>query len=75
MWRRGLVWALGTGGYTGQHYDPTMGEIFSAEFGVRRPDLFLGAGSGPTRRRHAGDGGLRSAPGPSRHPMWSWSAA
>jgi UDP-N-acetylglucosamine 2-epimerase (non-hydrolysing) len=32
--------------HTGQHYDPAMSEVFFAELGIRRPDHFLGAGSG-----------------------------
>jgi UDP-N-acetylglucosamine 2-epimerase (non-hydrolysing) len=32
--------------HTGQHYDPSMNEIFFADLRIRRPDYFLGAGSG-----------------------------
>ncbi len=32
--------------HTGQHYDPAMSEVFFADLGLRRPDHFLGAGSG-----------------------------
>jgi UDP-N-acetylglucosamine 2-epimerase (non-hydrolysing) len=32
--------------HTGQHYDPAMSEVFFADLGIRRPDHFLGAGSG-----------------------------
>jgi UDP-N-acetylglucosamine 2-epimerase (non-hydrolysing) len=32
--------------HTGQHYDPAMSGVFFAELGIRRPDHFLGAGSG-----------------------------
>jgi UDP-N-acetylglucosamine 2-epimerase (non-hydrolysing) len=32
--------------HTGQHYDPAMSDVFFAELGIRRPDHFLGAGSG-----------------------------
>src|SRR5450755_2613272 len=32
--------------HTGQHYDPAMSAVFFAELGIRRPDHFLGAGSG-----------------------------
>jgi UDP-N-acetylglucosamine 2-epimerase (non-hydrolysing) len=32
--------------HTGQHYDSTMSDVFFAELGIRRPDHFLGAGSG-----------------------------
>jgi UDP-N-acetylglucosamine 2-epimerase len=32
--------------HTGQHYDPAMSDVFFAELGMRRPDHFLGAGSG-----------------------------
>src|SRR5260370_1909896 len=35
--------------HTGQHYDPAMSDVFFADLGIRRPDYFLGAGSG----RHA----------------------
>jgi len=35
--------------HTGQHYDPAMSDVFFADLGMRRPDHFLGAGSG----RHA----------------------
>jgi UDP-N-acetylglucosamine 2-epimerase (non-hydrolysing) len=32
--------------HTGQHYDPVMNEVLFADLGIRRPDHFLGAGSG-----------------------------
>ena len=32
--------------HTGQHYDHAMNDIFFADLGIRRPDYFLGAGSG-----------------------------
>src|SRR6266567_928048 len=32
--------------HTGQHYDPAMNDVFFADLGMRRPDHFLGAGSG-----------------------------
>jgi UDP-N-acetylglucosamine 2-epimerase (non-hydrolysing) len=32
--------------HTGQHYDAAMSEVFFTELGLRRPDHFLGAGSG-----------------------------
>src|ERR1017187_9621077 len=32
--------------HTEQHYDPAMSDVFFAELGIRRPDHFLGAGSG-----------------------------
>lgn len=32
--------------HTGQHYDPAMSDVFFAELDIRRPDHFLGAGSG-----------------------------
>ena len=32
--------------HTGQHYDAAMSEVFFTELGMRRPDHFLGAGSG-----------------------------
>ena len=32
--------------HTGQHYDPAMSEVFFDDLGIRRPDHFLGAGSG-----------------------------
>jgi len=32
--------------HTGQHYDPSMSDIFFTELGIRRPDHFLQAGSG-----------------------------
>jgi UDP-N-acetylglucosamine 2-epimerase (non-hydrolysing) len=32
--------------HTGQHYDPTMSDIFLHELGVGDPDYFLGVGSG-----------------------------
>jgi UDP-N-acetylglucosamine 2-epimerase (non-hydrolysing) len=34
------------GVHTGQHYDAAMSDVFFAELGIRRPDHFLGAGSG-----------------------------
>jgi UDP-N-acetylglucosamine 2-epimerase (non-hydrolysing) len=32
--------------HTGQHYDTAMNDVFFEELGIRRPDHFLGAGSG-----------------------------
>ena len=32
--------------HTEQHYDSAMSDVFFAELGIRRPDHFLGAGSG-----------------------------
>ncbi len=32
--------------HTGQHYDPAMSNVFFADLDIRRPDHFLGAGSG-----------------------------
>jgi UDP-N-acetylglucosamine 2-epimerase (non-hydrolysing) len=32
--------------HTGQHYDPVMSDVFFTDLGIRRPDYFLGAGSG-----------------------------
>ena len=32
--------------HTGQHYDPSMNEVFFADLQIRPPDYFLGAGSG-----------------------------
>jgi UDP-N-acetylglucosamine 2-epimerase (non-hydrolysing) len=32
--------------HTGQHYDEAMNDVFFADLGIRRPDFFLGAGSG-----------------------------
>jgi len=32
--------------HTGQHYDPDMNGVFFADLRIRRPDHFLGAGSG-----------------------------
>jgi UDP-N-acetylglucosamine 2-epimerase (non-hydrolysing) len=44
--------------HTGQHYDPAMSEVFFADLGIRRPDHFLGAGSGtaPCRPGTRGSG-------------------
>jgi len=33
--------------HTGQHYDPSMSDIFFEELGLPRPDHHLGVGSGP----------------------------
>jgi UDP-N-acetylglucosamine 2-epimerase (non-hydrolysing) len=32
--------------HTGQHYDPSMNDVFFTDLRIRRPDFFLGAGSG-----------------------------
>src|SRR5919199_1435012 len=32
--------------HTGQHYDPEMSDVFLAELGLPKPDVFLGVGSG-----------------------------
>jgi UDP-N-acetylglucosamine 2-epimerase (non-hydrolysing) len=32
--------------HTGQHYDPAMNDVFFTDLGIRRPDHYLGAGSG-----------------------------
>jgi UDP-N-acetylglucosamine 2-epimerase (non-hydrolysing) len=32
--------------HTGQHYDELMNDVFFSDLGIRRPDFFLGAGSG-----------------------------
>ena len=32
--------------HTGQHYDAEMSDVFLAELGIDRPDVFLGVGSG-----------------------------
>lgn len=32
--------------HTGQHYDPSMSDVFFEELGMRRPDAFLGVGGG-----------------------------
>jgi UDP-N-acetylglucosamine 2-epimerase (non-hydrolysing) len=32
--------------HTGQHYDPSMNDVFFSDLQIRRPDYFLGAGSG-----------------------------
>jgi UDP-N-acetylglucosamine 2-epimerase (non-hydrolysing) len=32
--------------HTGQHYDPSMNEVFFEELGIREPDHWLGVGSG-----------------------------
>jgi UDP-N-acetylglucosamine 2-epimerase (non-hydrolysing) len=32
--------------HTGQHYDPSLSDVFFEELGIRRPDAFLDAGSG-----------------------------
>ncbi len=40
--------------HTGQHYDPAMSEVFFTDLGLRRPDHFLGAGSGTHATQTAG---------------------
>jgi UDP-GlcNAc3NAcA epimerase len=32
--------------HTGQHYDPGMSDVFFEELGIRKPDYYLGVGSG-----------------------------
>jgi UDP-N-acetylglucosamine 2-epimerase (non-hydrolysing) len=32
--------------HTGQHYDPSMNDVFFADLGIRKPDHFLAAGPG-----------------------------
>ena len=32
--------------HTGQHYDAAMSDVFFTDLGIRKPDHFLGAGSG-----------------------------
>jgi len=32
--------------HTGQHYDPSMSDVFFTDLRIRQPDYFLGAGSG-----------------------------
>ena len=32
--------------HTGQYYERAMSDVFFADLGIRRPDYFLGAGSG-----------------------------
>jgi len=39
-WRAVLI-------HTGQHYDPLMNDVFFEDFDARKPDHFLGVGSGP----------------------------
>ena len=39
--------------HTGQHYDREMSEVFFEELGIRKPDHFLGAGSGSHARQTA----------------------
>jgi UDP-N-acetylglucosamine 2-epimerase (non-hydrolysing) len=41
--RRGAVVTLV---HTGQHYDPPMTDVFFTDLGIRKPDHYLGAGSG-----------------------------
>jgi UDP-N-acetylglucosamine 2-epimerase (non-hydrolysing) len=38
-WRTSLI-------HTGQHYDALMSDVFFTDFGMARPDYFLGVGSG-----------------------------
>ena len=62
--------------HTGQHYDPAMSEVFFADLGIRRPDHFLGAGSGThADADRPGDDGVRAGRGRACGPTWwSWSA-
>lgn len=46
--RRGVAYKLV---HTGQHYDYNMSRVFLDELGVRKPDAFLGIGSGPRRQQ------------------------
>ncbi|HEX5480657.1 MAG TPA: UDP-N-acetylglucosamine 2-epimerase (non-hydrolyzing) [Dehalococcoidia bacterium] len=39
--------------HTGQHYDPSMSDVFFEELGLPRPDHHLGVGSGPHGRQTA----------------------
>ncbi len=39
-------WACPVLVHTGQHYDPSMSDIFLAEIGLPTPDFYLGVGSG-----------------------------
>ncbi len=61
--------------HTGQHYDPSMSDVFFVELGLRSPDRWLGVGSGTHAEQTASVMTALSRSSTSYNPMSSWSSA